>query len=56
MTEWGLVAAYGIPTAFIAGLIVSTFWRQLGKEPHEPGPKSHPHSIRFLQERERRMR
>lgn len=56
MTDWGVFAACAVPTAFIAGLIVANTWRQLGKEPHERGPKSHPHSIRFLQERERRMR
>lgn len=56
MTDWGVFSAYAVPTAFIAGLIVATFWRQLGKEPHEPQPKSHPRSIRFLAERERRIK
>ena len=54
MTEWGLVAAYGIPTAAIMGIWFGYFWRQLGNEPHEPMPK-HPHTIQYLAERERRM-
>lgn len=56
MTDWGAFAAYAVPTAFIAGIVVTNLWRQLKNEPHDPGPKSHPNSIRFLQERERRMK
>lgn len=56
MTEWGLIAAVFIPVAAILGGSMTALWIALSKEPHVPGPKTHPHSIRFLAERERRMR
>ncbi|MBD7984447.1 hypothetical protein H9649_07640 [Sporosarcina sp. Sa2YVA2] len=56
MIEWGLIAAIGIPVAAIMGSSVTALWMALGKEPHEPHPKSHPHSIRYLAERERRWK
>ena len=56
MTEWGLIAALGIPTVAFVAFMLGRTWEALGHEIHEPGPKSHPHSIRYLRERERRIR
>ncbi|MDN4609161.1 hypothetical protein [Sporosarcina highlanderae] len=56
MTEWGLIAVFGIPTAAIMGGSMTALWISLGKEPDVPGPKSHPHTIQFLAERERRLK
>lgn len=53
MTEWGLVAAFGIPAALLAGIALTAFWHALGKEPDEPGPKMHPHTIQYLANREK---
>jgi hypothetical protein len=54
MTDWIAFYLYVVfAVCVIAGIWI---YGKLGKEPDEPGPKMHPYTIRYLAERERRLR
>lgn len=56
MTEWGLLAIYGIPAAAIVCFGLGIHWERLKGEPRDKAPKMQTHGIMFLEERKRRMK
>lgn len=54
MTDW--IAFYIYVVFAVSILVFIWMFGKLGKEPDEPSPKMHPHTIQYLAERERRMK
>ncbi|MFD1203966.1 hypothetical protein ACFQ38_02330 [Sporosarcina contaminans] len=56
MTEWGLIAVFGIPTAMLLTCGLTVYWMSIKRESDVQRPQMHQHTIHFIAERERRMK